>query len=241
MNTDYATYFAKFLQHTNEKPVFIKEISGIIRARWVASMLDIGAGNGELSVPLSKFVREYMAVEHNPSHIIALEKAGLTVIPEKFPCRIPGEFDFVLASHVLSYQAENQSEFLALAFEKVKARGALLVITFRSHEQNEWTNLIERLDMPVHEQYSSGFAALVNIVRDITDDYVIRKVRTEVRTDTFDDMAQALAFVASDGVTDAANTFLERREKLKALLDEKYRQGSQFVFPFDHFFIQIAK
>lgn len=241
MQTDYATYFAKFLQHTNEKDVFINEITDTIRCRRVQSMLDIGAGNGELSIPLANLVTEYMAVEPNEHHITCLERAGLTVIPKPFPCSIRGEFDLVLASHVLSYQDSNQKEFMEQAFKKVKDRGALLVITFRGYEENEWTDVIKRLGMPAHEEYALGFRALMNIVRGITNNYVMRKIRTEVRTNTFDDMAQVLAFVASDGVADTANTFLEKGRTLKQILDEEYRQENQYVFPFDHFFIQITK
>lgn len=72
-------------------------------------------------------------------------------------------------------------------------------------------------------------------------DYEVRKVRTEVRTDIFTDMAEALAFVASDGAAEAANTFLQKREKLQSILDRQYRQGNQYVFPFDHFFIKVQK
>lgn len=157
MPHDYATYFAKFVQHTNEKPVFIEEIINIIRQRQVKSMLDIGAGNGALSIPLARLVPDYVAIESNVNHIALLKDASLSVIPQKFPCPVQGTFDLVLASHVLSYQTLDQREFVNCAFDMVNHRGILLLVTFRSNEKNEWTELIEQLEIPVHGYYTTGY------------------------------------------------------------------------------------
>lgn len=240
MHHTYETYFANFVQHTNEKPVFIEEITTIIQQRRVQSMLDIGAGNGKLSIPLAQFVPSYLAVESNEAHIALLRSAGLQVIPEKFPCTFANTFDLVLASHVLSYQATNQRELVETAFEKVSAGGILLLITFRSNEKNEWTDLIEQLDIPVHEYYTAGYQELLAIVGRLGT-FDVRKIRTEVRTDTIDDMAQALAFVASDGNAEAADGFLRKQSQLEQILSRQYIQGDQYVFPFDHFFIEVSK
>ena len=72
MEDIYKNDFEKFLSHTDEKKVLLDEISKEIEKHKTESLLDIGAGNGLLSIPLSKKVESYLAVEPNKKFVLDL-------------------------------------------------------------------------------------------------------------------------------------------------------------------------
>src|SRR5262245_55562927 len=102
LTLDYRKAFETFLQSTNEKQEFARILIQQIRDRGVSSLLDIGAGNGELALPLSQQVKRYLAVEPNFAHAAVLRNLCLQVIEKPFPCQIDETFDMVVASHVIS-------------------------------------------------------------------------------------------------------------------------------------------
>lgn len=237
----YPRYFQKFLDHTDEKEVFVREISTEIKDAQAREMLDIGAGNGQLSIPLASLVSRYVAIERNDEHAAKLRAAGLEVIQSVFPCEVPGSFDFVLASHVLSYRSQqDQRGFLHRAWNTVTKGGTFLVVTYRSEEEDDWTRLMQRLGENRQDTHAAGFRNTLETLAGLGEVHV-RKVETHVRTDQLDDMLQALAFVASDGIPAIADEFLAKRKELQAIFDAEYRIGEEYVFPFQHFFVRARK
>ncbi len=119
----YGGDFEFFLQHTTEKNVLFREIKKEIEKHPVQSLLDIGAGEGSLSIPLSKAVNEYLAVEMKPEFAQKLQKAGVTVIESEIQkATISNQFDTVLMSHSL-YFREDYRGFTEKAWSLVKPGG----------------------------------------------------------------------------------------------------------------------
>jgi hypothetical protein len=96
------------------------------------SLLDIGAGAPSTALPISKSVRDYLAIESDPSCANELRCAGLNVLQERFPFPMFQTFDLVLSSHSVPEGGLFQYQgFLSSAWRLVKTGGVLLVVTFK--------------------------------------------------------------------------------------------------------------
>ncbi|HCI05263.1 MAG: hypothetical protein UX26_C0009G0014 [Parcubacteria group bacterium GW2011_GWC1_45_9] len=239
MIDNYKNDFEKFLAHTDEKQILLEEISKEIEKYGAKSLLDIGAGNGLLSVPLSKKVENYLAIESNKGFATKLREAKLEVIEGVFPLEIPGAFDMALASHSISYEKDSFEPFIKEAWKSVKSRGVLLIITYRGQE-DDWTRLMKDLGESHEDHNRIGFNQIIELLASLGK-VKTRKVITRVKTDNLEDMIQALSFVASDGKPEKKEKFLENHLRLGKILSEKYQDKNGYFFPFQHFFIITEK
>ena len=239
METEYKNDFEKFLVHTNEKRILLKEITKEIKKLKTESLLDIGAGNGLLATPLSKEVSRYLAIEPKLSFVEKLKSNGLDVVQSNFPVSISEKFDLILSSHSLSYDKENFEPFIREAFNLLNQNGVFLIITYRGQE-DDWNNLLDfvgKKKMDYNRMIFNSIIELLNNLGNVT----IRKVITKVTTDNLDDMIQALSFVFSDGKPEKKEKFLGYKVKLEKFLNSKYKIEHGYSFPFQHFFIMTQK
>lgn len=239
MENNYKNDFEKFLSHTDEKQVLLSSISGEIEKYKVKSLLDIGAGNGLLSVPLSEKVENYLAIEPHQSFAAKLRAAGLEVIENVFPLKVPGTFDMVLASHSISYERDSFEPFVKEAWRSVKSRGIFLIITYRGQE-DDWTQLMKSLGGNHEDPNRIGFNQILVLLSPLGK-LRTRKVITKVRTKSLDDMVQALSFVASNGDPRRKIEFIKNKPRLEKILKQKYQDEDGYSFPFQHFFIITQK
>lgn len=202
------------------------------------SLLDIGAGNGLLSIPLSKGFRSYVAVEPKSKYVEILKNAGLEVIQAEFPVPVREKFDMVLCSHSISYLDKKYEVFLRAAWEAVGLGGELLLITFRGAE-DDWNNLMKNLEPSKSELNLSEFNHILELLRSFGE-MNMRIVTTRVTTGTLPELINALSFVYSDGVKERKEHFLSFGPKLEETL-RSYKNANGFFFPFQHFFISATK
>ena len=239
MSSIYKSDFEKFLSHTKEKEILLSEILKDVKKYSVDSILDIGAGNGLISIPLAKHVKTFQAVERNQKFVKKLSENGIHTTQAEFPTKISGSFDLVLASHVISYQKSVYEDFIHTAWNLVKPDKVFLVITYRSQE-DDWTSLISALGQKTNDFNRVGYNKIVELLFSLGE-VKIRKVTTSVETNTLNDMIDALSFVASDGLPERKEKFLSKRAVLEKILNSKYRTKKGFIFPFQHFFITVIK
>lgn len=235
----YKNDFEKFLAHTNEKKILSREILVESKKYKAETLLDIGAGNGLLAVPLAKHFKSYLAVEPNENFAENLVAAGLKIICAPFPSKIGGEFDMVLASHVVGYRPELLHAFIEAAWEKVKIGGILLVITLRGQE-DDWTKLIRNIGENKIDTNQIIFNELIEKLYSLGT-VKMRKVTTTVDTTTLPDMLEALTFVASDGKPKKKKNFLSHRARLEKIINSEYRKSDGYSFPFTHYFLTTIK
>ena len=239
MGDSYKNDFEKFLTYTNEKQVLLVEISKEIEKHKAKSLLDIGAGNGLLSVPLSKKVESYLTIEPNKGFVAKLRATELEVIEGTFPLEISGTFDVVLASHSISYSRDLFEPFIKEAWKLVKPKGVFLIITYRGQE-DDWTRLMKDFGENHEDPNRVGFNQIVELLASLGE-VKTRKFITHVKTDKLEDMVQALSFVASDGKPEKKIEFLKNRSRLEKILNKKYQDENGYFFPFQHFFITTEK
>lgn len=235
----YKNDFEKFLAHTNEKEILRDEIIQEIKKRKAKSLLDIGAGNGLLSIPIAQVVDRYLAIEPKEVFVKTLKAAGLDVIHDRFPTILEDQFDFVLSSHSIKYDKALFEPFVRAAWKCVAPNGALVIITYRGQE-DDWTRLMDALGENPTDRNRVGYNGLIMLLNDLGE-VKTKKIKTTVRTDTIDDMIDALALVAANGVPERKEEFMKKRTKLEKILRSSYTKNSGFEFPFQHYIISTLK
>lgn len=235
----YTRAFEVFLATTNEKKVLLEELQKIIKEDNVQSLLDIGPGNGDLSIPLSREVEHYVGVEPIDVYAQKLQAAGLHIINQPFPADILEHFDMVLACHVISFTDTDIPEFLNAAWERIVSGGTMVVVT-HSGAESDWGRLtatLEQKDLPYHR-------AVFERIRQLLDErgkMELRTVKTTVESDSKGQMIEALGFVWSDGEPQKFSEFMSHKESVAAFLDQSYVNQSHYLFPFEHTFIIATK
>lgn len=104
---EYHQVFAKFLAHTDQKTNAFDWIRGEVERLPVRrTLIDVGAGNGELTARLMPSFERVIAIEPNPSLGAELRAVCPTadVISTPFmDAIIPAKANFILCSHVFYY------------------------------------------------------------------------------------------------------------------------------------------
>lgn len=235
----YAKGFAAFLAHTNEKEVLLREIGAIADTRNCQSLLDIGAGNGDLSIPLSRRIPKYIAVEKLPEYVDKLRNVGIEVIEGRFPCPVPGRFDIVLASHSVGAREAVYRPFLENAWALVKEKGALVIVTYRQ-DGGDWRSLLNKVRFSRGEHELTGYDGIVKVVSNLGKVDTL-KVPTSVNISSKEEMFNALTFVASNGIEQFEKEFLDRRGAVEDILEQDYSKEGGYSFPFDHYILKVDK
>ena len=235
----YQADFETFLQHTNEKEVLRQKLTDIIEVNKVTSLLDLGAGNGDLAIPLASAVQRYLAVEPCRAFVERLRANRLEVIEGAYPLEVEGLYDMVLICHVMSRKRESWEPFVSAAWQKVTVGGRVVIVTYRNGEDS-WTHLMRDLDLDQQKEnqttYDEMLASLESLGR-----VSVQQITTSVTTSNIDEMVQALSFVAGNGIPEQTELFLTKKGLLERILREQYASGDSFSFPFQHFFITCLK
>jgi SAM-dependent methyltransferase len=234
----YTRAFTRFMAHTDQAAVFLREVGGYVARHRVASVLDIGAGNGALAIPLSRRVRRYVAVERDPGYVRRLREHGVEVVAGAFPVPVDGVHDLVVMSHALSYEEENHHDMLRAAWELVAPGGRLLVVVHRGGPDTDWGRLLA----------GAGMGGFVGPLARSLDELVptlsamgpleTRDVVTTVAAGDVRDMVELLSFVAPRGEQEE---FLRHGAELTGLLDRGHRTASGYSFPFRNAFLCVRR
>jgi SAM-dependent methyltransferase len=218
----------------NQKELLLEEISKYVEDRQARSLLDIGAGDGALAIPLSKKVEHYLAIEPRPERAEALRAAGLRVIEAVFPCEVPGEYDLVVASHSLPEDPGHWQPFLQAAWLLVRPGGMLLVATFKGvrdasydlHRELGFISSVEDADRKELEKIMASFGSLER-----------RFPVSVMEAENLNDMTDAVSL--STGGTDEEKK--EYRPKLEKILEERYKKGDTYFFPTEHMLLAVSR
>jgi len=234
----YSDYFQKFLTHTDKKKILLKEITKRILNNNASSLLDIGAGNGELAVPLSVLVINYVAIEQKPDYVKRLQDTSLKVINKSFPCEIIEKFDFILASHSLPWEEKEYKLFIESAINLLTDKGLFLGVTF-DDERSSWAGLLINCDLK-SDQRRNG--RLMHMEDWLSRYYLLKKtlITTQVKTHSLDDIMASLAFVYSDGDAQKIEVFLNNNN-VKEYIGQKNKDKYGYYFPFQHIFLEVNK
>jgi SAM-dependent methyltransferase len=233
----YTQSFEMYLSHTDEKKVLLKAILKEILTLKPESVLDIGAGNGDLAIPLSKEVEVYKAIEQKSDFAKKLRVAGIEVYEEVFPFATGRQYDFVLVSHALPWKSSNFKLFIEGMVPEIKKGGFALIITY-DDEVGEWNDLMDFCGLSEGRVISGRVKEVKNFLASYgkLTDYV---VTSYLKTDTIENMIEALAFVFSDGRAERIELF-KNHERVRVYIEEHFRTKEGYNFPFHHLFLKLS-
>lgn len=238
----YEEDFSLYLKFTNEKEILSKEILNLFKKFKVKSVLDIGAGNGDLSKFLADKVERYLAVEQKKKFVECLKDKKIEVIEGNFPCDTGKEkFDFILCSHSVPYTSQDYVSFLKSAFEKLNKNGLFLIITYIG-EGDDWNNFLESIGIKPFENTLVSYLERKKFLEqfgELTEWFVTSKVETS----SIEDLMKALSFVASGGKEDKRDIFFSKEREISNILKTKYFDvhSKKHFFPFKHVFLMVNK
>ncbi len=235
----YEESFGRFLACTDEKAVFIRYLTQIISTFKPASLLDIGAGDGSLALPLSNLVPHYRAIEASKNFVSRLTGQGINVVEGFFPEVVgtsPSEqFDLVLISHSLPNITATREHFVREAHRMVAKGGHLVVVTFND-EQGHWSDLLDWSSLERFPVNREGLDGLRWFLR--TNFCVIQEhmVPTLVTSESINEVMEALAFVYSNAEKDRYERFISAPAVPAYLAEYFGKECTRGVirFPFEH-------
>ncbi len=239
-NDKFYEGFESLQRYSNEKQVYVDTFIDYINRYSACSLLDIGAGNGDLAIPVSDHVEKYVAVERSPEYADLLRSAGKTVIQRLFPTEIEGQYDLVVMSHVVSHVMGNYTSLVPSAWELVKPEGHLLIVTNQDTEEGDWSRLLEAVGLGYPDLANERLQELIHDLQQIGN-IEIRRVSSYLTTQNVTQMVEAMAFLAASGGTTHRDRFMKQANVVARILDSGYRSGDGYHFPLTHPFISTQK
>jgi SAM-dependent methyltransferase len=239
---NYEEDFPFYLRFTNEKKILSEEILQLFNRFNVKRVLDIGAGNGDLSKLLVNNVEMYSAIEPKEEFVKSLRNKNIPTVKGNFPCYIDNnKYDFVLCSHSVPSIKRDYESFLNEAFKKLDKNGRLLLITYLGKE-NDWNDLLKTINVEPFEDVSDKYFERKDFLKKfgkLEEWFVFSKVESSSKND----LVRALSFVASGGEQEKRDNFLSKSPEIYSILDEKYydKDSATYFFPFKHVFLMVDK
>jgi len=215
---EYRRQLALFSQSSTEKGIELVRIGEIIaRLDRRGSFLDIGAGGGHLTIPVSTSFDATTVVEPNAKQAAYLRRRcpQFRIINDAWDNVALGSerFDFILCSHVLYYIAEGKwLDTIAKMYTHLDDRGCLaIVIQSPIGEVAEFFNYFTDYDVNI-----------LSLWRDLIEIYgdgavSVRYFINEIFTENIADMTAIGLFLLID------RRFREREAEIRAYLAERHR------------------
>ncbi len=235
-DAEYQRQLALFSQSSTEKGIELLKIGELMadltRRR---SFLDIGAGGGHLTIPVSQSFDESTVVEPNERQAAFLKRRcpHFTVI-EGFwdEANLDGKsFDFILCSHVLYYIPEGKWLTTIAKMHSHLTDGGRIAIVLQSPlgEVADFFNRFTRYDVNILELW-----------RDLQmvygeDAIDVRYFTNEIWTDNLDDMATIGLFLLIHP------WFKEREPEIRDYFEEYCRVGPDYRIVQDEIMLVIKR
>ncbi len=144
MNKSYTASFRKFTEYTNEKEVLARNIIQLTSIHDGSTVLDIGAGAGDISERLLQVGAFVDAVEPNHDFIPTLSRHSTKVMPQRWEnVHVKKKYDIVLSCHSITYFTDDT---LPQAIEKMMAAccpGGKIVIVTVDQNLGSWREVHE--------------------------------------------------------------------------------------------------
>lgn len=229
---DYMERYREYLARSNEKEVLAQAIRPLIKP---GSVLDVGAGGGELAHLLAIDVSEYTAVECHPHGIESLRQKGYRVIPKVFPCLLDGKFDNVLMSYCLYGGKAQCTAIVDAALAATAHQGRVIAVTFRDG-LDDYNRLLHR----VGHINRSGVDVYYNFIREILaarGGVTSTVVTSHIFVRNLETLCETIAFMATNsniGTLEWRHELVRRLTMQESYLERYRHSGVGYKFPIAH-------
>lgn len=235
---DYVPKYQDFLGTTDEKEV----ISGVLAPLLSeGTVLDIGAGTGDIPDKLGLGADRYTAIEQRPEFIELLKTKGYSVIEKLFPCKAP-KADNVLMSYVL-HGIDQCEAMIDPAWELVDDEGQLVVVTFRDNE-DDFNKLLHRIGHTRRVNTDVRFNYLQNKFSSLGE-MAIRTTQSHIYGSDIESLAASISFIATNTIVGTPELRAELHGRMVAeqpYFDDLYKTDEgDYQFPMDHYIFTTQK
>lgn len=228
--------------HSNEKEVLRTEILKYVEENDVRAVLDIGPGDGVVSLGVAGAVDTYLGIESNEEYCEVLEKQGLYIQHTVFSkeTEVNGKFDLILFSHTIFDHEDSYPEMLEKAYSLLNDGGMILVISNNPLDGvDEWQNLRKEMDVERAQFSEERFKKFLDIL-EVFGEVESKSITTKFVTDDKNTIISILSFLHAHGWEDKYGEWFNS-ERLSEIVDERYKVEGGYEFPFQHLFISVRK
>lgn len=237
----YVDGYQEFTTFTDEKTVLARAIGNALVP---GSLLDIGAGTGDIPDALELSPADYLAVEQLPEFAAVLRAKGYEVIEDLFPCaEMPDRtFNNILMSYVF-YDPTQTKAMLDPAWELLEEGGRLIAVTY-GDRPDDYKDLMQRIGRARRNPDGRELDFMTDTFHQMgTVDAKV--VTSHIFGGSLADVARALSFVATNNQFGNEKKRQEIVGEIMAeqeLFDERYQvEDGSFVFPMDHYMFVVRK
>lgn len=231
----YEQSFKAFVRKTSEKREILSLLTKEISLGKKVHFLDIGGGNGALTLPLSKKVGRTLVVEPNPSFAQHFSLKGIPCINERWEtARIREKFDFVLAAYVVTHFPKTKIRGLVGKMMNCLRPNGKLVMIAVDEKAGSWRQIHTYFYKLIGLQRKSSTQELKKIAKTLRAKKI--KITTAVRANNEEKMLRVLSFDFGK----YGNKFEQHKEKLKSYLRRK-RDNNGIMLNIMHWIFIVAK
>jgi len=235
-DAEYQRQLALFVKSSTEKGIELVKIGEIIAGlAQRRSFLDVGAGGGDLTIPISQSFDETTVVEPNERQTRYLRRRcpQFRIINDSWD-RVdlgPERFDLILCSHVLYYITEGQwLDTIGKMYNHLEEGGCIaIVIQSPIGEVAEFFNRFTDYDVDILTLWS-------DLIRRYGDDAVtVRYFINEIFTDGLEDMTSIGLFLLID------RNFRQREDEIRRYFDARHRTPKGYRIKQDEILLVVRK
>lgn len=235
-DTEYQRQLALFTNCSTEKGIELVKVGEVIASlAHRKCFLDIGAGGGNLTIPISQSFAETTIVEPNTKQVAFFRRRcpHFTVYNHSWENVNLGSnlFDFILCSHVLYYMAEGSwLSTISKMYSHLEDGGRIaIVIQSPIGQVADFFNQFTHYDVNILELWR-------DLIRDYGDEAVeVRYFMNEIYTDTLEDMVNIGFFLLLD------NRFKQYEERIRKYFETHHRDAGGYRITQDEILLIIKK
>jgi len=235
-DAEYQRQLNLFIRSSTEKGIELVKIgeimAGLSKKRY---FLDIGAGSGDLTIPISQSFEEITIVEPNEKQAGYLKRRCPHFnIYSDFCEKVDfgsKRFDFILCSHVLYYIKEDQwMSTIKKMYAHLEDRGCIAVVLQSPiGEVASFFNHFADYDVNILELWR-------DLIQRYGDDSIeVRYFMNEIYTDNLDDMVAIGLFLLLD------RRYKEQREEISNYFETHHKKDEGYHIKQDEILLIIKK
>ncbi len=232
--------FQRFLQWTNEKEVLGEEINKHVKTEY-ESLLDIGAGNGNLTrYYINQFKRVTLL---EPSKTLYQELkvkfSQATIYNTSIESFVDLEtYDFIVASHVFIY-IKNPEQILQKLYQALNSNGLIIIIML--DKTGEYLKYIDtfasRVNVKQTKKDEYRWENIIDYLGKHKIAYLLKEIDTSISAPSLQDFMSINDFHFNTDVSHLSQLTLE---EMSSYL-KRYLTNNQFEIQVRHKFILINK
>jgi SAM-dependent methyltransferase len=240
-NQAYTDLFNQYLSHTDGKDLVADNLARLYRSKSSGTVLDIGAGKGDIAIPLAQVFHQVVAVEPEERFTQVIRAANLpnlivyeSKIEEFWQA---GKYDLILMSYLLDSMSSETISVVMNQVESMKAPGGKIVaVTYL--EGCNWDVFTHFIANQLGTRRNGGFSRLFSELKTIGWYIHIQKIlETHIYGSNLDELYGNLSFFYKDNLDE----YHANEGKFKPILRSLSAQAERVSLSIREVILEVVK